>query len=89
MNTTPIRAENLTVGDTIDLSPALDWLRNHADGPVDAIAIAIDLASCDYAVVTALDVERHSRTGEPVVVISNTIVDIAVPAALEFNRITA
>ncbi|MFZ2176588.1 MAG: hypothetical protein WAW17_21615 [Rhodococcus sp. (in: high G+C Gram-positive bacteria)] len=88
MRVTRTPAADLAVDDTIDLNPPLTWLRENADGPVDGITLAIDIAAFDYATITAIDNKGHDVTGEPVVVIRNTIYDIAVPAALAIPRIT-
>ena len=89
MRTTPTPAAAITEGDVIDLAPALDWLRAHADGPTDGIDTATDMASFEYATVTETTTETHSVTGEPVIVLHNTVYDVAVPAALSIARISA
>lgn len=89
MRATPTPAADLRVDDIIDLESALVWLRSHADGPIDGLPLAVGLAGCDFATITAREDETHCRTGEPVAVIRNTIYDIAIPATLPILRITA
>ncbi|WP_301851123.1 hypothetical protein [Rhodococcus pyridinivorans] len=87
MNLTQAAAADIKAGDRVDLLSALEWLRKNADGPIDGIGLAIDLASFDYATVTSTSVERHSHTGVQVSVIRNSIYDIAVPADLPIDRV--
>jgi hypothetical protein len=89
MRTTPTPAADITEGDLIDLTPALDWLRVHADGPTDGIDTAASMASYEYATITEVTNEKHSVTGEPVIVLHNTVYDVAVPAALSITRVSA
>ncbi|MDE8649065.1 hypothetical protein PXH69_29245 [Rhodococcus qingshengii] len=61
-----------------------------ADGIVfDEFAVARDIAAIDYATIYELERTEHSVTGEPVVIIRNSIYDLAVPATLPIPRITS
>ncbi|MBM4574840.1 hypothetical protein GS896_27670 [Rhodococcus hoagii] len=86
---TPTRAADLAVDDVIDIVPALEWLREHAEMPVDTILLAMDIAAFGDAVITDVRRHTHAVTNEPVVILYNTVHDIVVPEFLSIPRITA
>lgn len=76
--------------ESIVLDSPLAYARENLAGGVviDEFAIARDIAAIDYATIYELERTEHAITGEPVVIIRNSIYDLAVPAALPIFRIT-
>lgn len=79
-------------GETIALATPLACVRENvadiSEGPLDELAVALDIALFNFAHVTGIETGTHSGTGGAVVAIRNSIYDLVLPASFCLPRIT-
>lgn len=67
-----MKAKNLKPGNTIDLTPILEWFERKNLGPVEDVDKFT--AECEYALIESVEFEDPN-----IVVLSNQILNVAIP----------
>lgn len=86
-----VRAEEVRPGDLVDLEVAADHLLTIAMCEPDWVSSQLQLAELrdttqfELATVTAVTLERHLFTGEPLVVLETDMTTVAVPGDMNMT----